>query len=317
MKKYKIIFIAGVLFILSAYAVFGETVTFEQNLHFGLKNDLGVTRLQQFLTEQGVYGGPINGNFFSLTLAAVKKFQENNGIVPVSGFFGVKSRETANQKISADPKAQLTKRIADLNKQLEALQIQLTTLLATQISQVTATTTTSVITTPIATTTLSTLPNPFNSALKIEQEYSSITLSRYTDVLLTEFKFSAVESIAITRLRLKNNGTLSDANLVSLRLVASKNDTILATVDSPVNGIIDFKLTADLSKSDKGLMVSGNSYYVMATIITPNTLLKPKIRLDVESASDVSAFDYNDLNRVANITSNNSFPIVGPTISLF
>ena len=69
---------------------------FERNLYYGLQNDSGVLALQEFLTDQGVYTGPITGNFFTLTLQAVKRFQTANSIAPVSGYFGVLSRGVAN-----------------------------------------------------------------------------------------------------------------------------------------------------------------------------------------------------------------------------
>ena len=77
---------------------FGFIATFEKNLYFGMKNDPDVKNLQEFLTERGEYSGPITGNFFLLTLGAVKKFQTASGVNP-TGYFGVKSREAANKII--------------------------------------------------------------------------------------------------------------------------------------------------------------------------------------------------------------------------
>ena len=76
------------------------TATFEKNLYFGMKNDPDIKNLQEFLTEQGHYKGPITGNFFLLTLEAVKKFQTASG-VNSTGYFGVKSREAVNKKINS------------------------------------------------------------------------------------------------------------------------------------------------------------------------------------------------------------------------
>lgn len=53
--------------------------------------------LQEFLAEQGHYTGAATGNFFSLTLSAVKKFQIANSIFPASGYFGPKTRAKAHQ----------------------------------------------------------------------------------------------------------------------------------------------------------------------------------------------------------------------------
>lgn len=69
---------------------------FDNNLYYGLTGNTDVTQLQEFLTAQGVYHGPITGNFFSLTLAGVKAFQTAESITPISGYFGPISRATAN-----------------------------------------------------------------------------------------------------------------------------------------------------------------------------------------------------------------------------
>ena len=73
---------------------------FNNNLYFGIQGDTEVVKLQEFLTEQGVYSGPVNGNFFSLTLQAVRQFQTANGVSPASGYFGPISRNKANAILS-------------------------------------------------------------------------------------------------------------------------------------------------------------------------------------------------------------------------
>ena len=72
---------------------------FKNDLYFGMRNNSDVSDLQEFLTDQGYYAGPVSGNFFLLTVQAVKKFQSANGINP-TGYFGPKSRVAANEKIS-------------------------------------------------------------------------------------------------------------------------------------------------------------------------------------------------------------------------
>lgn len=74
--------------------------SFDKNLYYGMTGDSDVMALQELLTDQGVYFGPITGNFYSLTLSAVKKFQTNNLITPVSGYFGPKTRLIANSLLS-------------------------------------------------------------------------------------------------------------------------------------------------------------------------------------------------------------------------
>jgi hypothetical protein len=73
-----------------------QTVAFQNNLYYGITGSTDVTALQEFLTGQGVYRGPVSGNFFSLTLAGVKKFQAAEGVTPVSGYFGPITRGVAN-----------------------------------------------------------------------------------------------------------------------------------------------------------------------------------------------------------------------------
>jgi len=73
---------------------------FSKDLYFGIQNDSDVTKLQEFLTSEGIYSGPITGNFFSLTLKAVKDYQTREGISPTAGYFGPITREKANLKLS-------------------------------------------------------------------------------------------------------------------------------------------------------------------------------------------------------------------------
>ncbi len=77
---------------------FSAFASFDSNLSYGSKGE-DVTALQEFLTDQGVYTGPVTGNFYSLTLAAVKIFQTKQSITPVSGFVGPITRGVINQII--------------------------------------------------------------------------------------------------------------------------------------------------------------------------------------------------------------------------
>ena len=74
---------------------FAAVTSFDRNLYFGLRSDPVVTDLQNFLTGQKFYSGPVSGNFFSLTLQAVKNFQQAKGVSP-TGYFGPLSRAIAN-----------------------------------------------------------------------------------------------------------------------------------------------------------------------------------------------------------------------------
>lgn len=72
-----------------------SNAAFDTDLRYGSSGS-PVLELQEFLTAQGVYTGPITGNFFSLTLAGVQLFQAREGIQPTSGFFGPLTRARAN-----------------------------------------------------------------------------------------------------------------------------------------------------------------------------------------------------------------------------
>ncbi|MBU4348449.1 peptidoglycan-binding protein [Patescibacteria group bacterium] len=56
-----------------------STYKFTKALVYGSES-VGVTELQERLTSEGVYSGPVTGYFGPLTLAAVKKYQEKEGI---------------------------------------------------------------------------------------------------------------------------------------------------------------------------------------------------------------------------------------------
>lgn len=120
MHKFTLVFLGIILAPSFAYAAF------EQNLYFGVVGD-EVTALQQFLTDQGLYAGPINGNFFSLTQSGVKRFQEREGISPAAGYFGSLTRARANSILIPVSRE---KQIADLEAQIAALKAEIAALLA-------------------------------------------------------------------------------------------------------------------------------------------------------------------------------------------
>ena len=74
--------------------------TFDTDLHFGIRGSASVAQLQRFLAAQGLYSGPITGNFFSLTNKAVAAFQKQYGITPSLGYFGSKTRSRVNAIVS-------------------------------------------------------------------------------------------------------------------------------------------------------------------------------------------------------------------------
>lgn len=85
-----------------------------------------VRNLQKFLLEEGVYSGPITGNFFSLTESAVRRFQAREGL-PTTGYFGPQSRAAANALLKGGASAQAQ---SSLEEQLRSLMAQVAVLQA-------------------------------------------------------------------------------------------------------------------------------------------------------------------------------------------
>lgn len=79
--------------------VLGATAfNFSSNLTLGMSGD-NVTQLQNRLTTEGVYSGPITGYFGHLTLAAVKAYQTKYNISPASGYVGPLTRAQLNNNL--------------------------------------------------------------------------------------------------------------------------------------------------------------------------------------------------------------------------
>lgn len=110
-----------------------SAASFERDLYQGVSRGPDVTRLQEFLRDQGVYSGPVTGNFRSLTRDGVKKFQEREIITPALGYFGPKTRARANAILAGSPPFSVTSQnsedpVAKILAQIKALQDQLSAL---------------------------------------------------------------------------------------------------------------------------------------------------------------------------------------------
>jgi peptidoglycan hydrolase-like protein with peptidoglycan-binding domain len=82
--------------------------SFDRDLSYGARGT-DVSDLQKFLTDRGIYRGPVTGNFYNLTKAAVIEFQEKEGITPPAGYFGPLTRKKANSLLGqSSPNAQGT-----------------------------------------------------------------------------------------------------------------------------------------------------------------------------------------------------------------
>jgi len=155
--------------------------SFDTNLKYGAKGDT-VKELQEFLTDQGVYSGPITGNYYALTLKGVKDFQIKANIFPASGYFGPLSRTKANELFNAklgvsnaDEIAQTgsvsTPVVSDMQKQIDALLLQLQTLNSRLQAQTSQTSSTPVTYTPPQNPTAQTTPKMLT--IKVIQNPSS------------------------------------------------------------------------------------------------------------------------------------------------
>jgi len=72
--------------------------TFSQDLYYGMRNLPAVSCLQEFLRSKGeaIYPeGLVSGNYLSLTVLAVKRYQASKGIIQ-TGYFGPLTRQAAN-----------------------------------------------------------------------------------------------------------------------------------------------------------------------------------------------------------------------------
>lgn len=93
MKKL-IAVLAGVLLLLPSLTMALEP--FNKDLRYGMVKNAEVKRMQEFLRDEGLYTGPITGNYYALTRDAVRKYQKNNGI-KATGLFDKVTRSKVNE----------------------------------------------------------------------------------------------------------------------------------------------------------------------------------------------------------------------------
>lgn len=77
------------------------SASLDTNLYYGVQNKSQVKELQEFLIDQGVLTGNATGNFYSLTLAAVKKYQVSVQL-PKTGYVGTLTRASINTQLEAN-----------------------------------------------------------------------------------------------------------------------------------------------------------------------------------------------------------------------
>lgn len=76
--------------------------SFDSNIKYGTVRSDAVREIQEFLTDQGLYSGPVTGNFYTLTLRAVKAFQNREGIKPANGYWGPPTKSRAKDLAAAE-----------------------------------------------------------------------------------------------------------------------------------------------------------------------------------------------------------------------
>ncbi|TSC79842.1 MAG: hypothetical protein G01um101429_369 [Parcubacteria group bacterium Gr01-1014_29] len=97
MKKVSIL-----AFVLTAIFALKAQAQFTRDLAPGLRNNLDVVRLQEFLRAEGFFAYPEStGNYFTVTEGAVLRFQLTHGITPANGVFNALTRKKTNTLLSA------------------------------------------------------------------------------------------------------------------------------------------------------------------------------------------------------------------------
>jgi len=88
--------VLGAILVMAPFAV--RAAAFEHDLYFGMIRSPDVAHLQDFLRARGYLSYPLStGNYLTVTLDAVRRFQKASGLLPVGGYFGPQSRAAANR----------------------------------------------------------------------------------------------------------------------------------------------------------------------------------------------------------------------------
>jgi len=101
--------------IISLVLLFAPMIAFasiDTNLYYGIQNKPAVQELQEFLIDKGFLTVTATGNFYSLTLKAVKAYQNSTGL-PKTGYVGVLTRKAMNDELVANLKDSNTQAIGE------------------------------------------------------------------------------------------------------------------------------------------------------------------------------------------------------------
>lgn len=77
------------------------SASIDNNLYYGLQKNSDVKQLQEFLIDKGFLTGSATGNFYSLTLKAVKAYQTSVG-VSSTGYVGNLTRKSINDELASE-----------------------------------------------------------------------------------------------------------------------------------------------------------------------------------------------------------------------
>src|SRR3989344_42168 len=88
----------SIIFFVLLFVPFIASATIDINLYYGLKDNNKVKELQEFLISKDLLVGSATGNFYSLTLDAVKKYQASIGVTK-SGYVGPLTRNAINEEL--------------------------------------------------------------------------------------------------------------------------------------------------------------------------------------------------------------------------
>jgi peptidoglycan hydrolase-like protein with peptidoglycan-binding domain len=106
MKKIVTIITFGIFIIPSL-----SFASIDNNLKYGNKGPQ-VIELQEFLIDKGFLQGSATGNFYSLTLKAVKAFQSANSI-PTTGYVGILTRTAINTDLASETSSSTAEQLAE------------------------------------------------------------------------------------------------------------------------------------------------------------------------------------------------------------
>jgi peptidoglycan hydrolase-like protein with peptidoglycan-binding domain len=106
-----------IIFLILLFIPVLASATIDQNLYYGLKQSNEVKELQQYLIDRGFLVSNVTGNFYSLTLAAVEKYQASKNI-HATGYVGPLTRQAINADLSSNSTNNKTPTTATTNQTL-------------------------------------------------------------------------------------------------------------------------------------------------------------------------------------------------------